>query len=124
MDVFPINISTVTHDPLTGEVHFPDRELPHEFRSILAANTGKPITELLQAQDASLARYTQVVEGQLRRPPVSMRRAPHPVGAPAPRTDSGRYPQLAVTHPLTRHRRSRSIPPCLPPCLPAGRADR
>jgi hypothetical protein len=81
-DVFPINISTVTQDPLTGALHFPDRELIGELRSLLAAKAGRPVTELLQAQDASLARYTNVVEGQLRRSPP-IRQRPHQNGAPA-----------------------------------------
>jgi hypothetical protein len=50
-NVYPIDISTVTTDPVTGEVHFPDRELIGEFRSILAAKTGRPIKELLQEQE-------------------------------------------------------------------------
>jgi hypothetical protein len=86
-NVYPIDISTVTADPATGEVHFPDRELLHEFRSILAAKTGRPIKELLQEQERSLARYTQVVEGQLRRPPPITRQARHTRGSGAAATE-------------------------------------
>jgi hypothetical protein len=81
-DVFPINISTVTTDPVTGELHFPDRELMQELQSILAAKTGRPIRQLLHEQETALARYTQVVDGQLRRLPAIVVR-PHQNGAPA-----------------------------------------
>jgi hypothetical protein len=99
-DVFPIDISTVTTDPVTGERAFPDRELLQELRSLLAANTGRPVKELLQEQEAALARYTQVVDGRLRhaslmreRPRRTSRAAatrsdpPQPVAAPANKQD-------------------------------------
>jgi hypothetical protein len=96
-DVFPINISTVTQDPKTGALHFPDRELIEELRAILAARAGIPIADLIQEQDASLARYTNVVEGQLRRSPP-IRQRPHQNGAPAAtRTE----PKPPVTAPAT-----------------------
>jgi hypothetical protein len=91
-DVFPINIGTVTQDPLTGTLHFPDRELIGELRSLLAAKSGRPIKELLQEQETSLARYTTVVDGRLRRlPPMGAR--PHHHGAPVA---SGTKPASSV----------------------------
>ena len=105
-EVFPINILTVTHDPKTGALHFPDRELLGELRSILAAKAGTPVQQLLQEQDASLARYTQVVDGRMRRSLPTMQRATHTSGAAAPRTDRAN-PESAPAKP--RH-----------PALPAG----
>jgi hypothetical protein len=99
-NVFPINIGTVTSDPEIGVLHFPDRELIGELRSILAAKAGKPIKELLQEQETSLARYTQVVEGRIRHPSGIMRRTnsteattagSHAAGAPQqPSVSAGR----------------------------------
>jgi hypothetical protein len=87
-NVYPIDISPATTNPMTGELSFPDRELIGEFRSMLAAKTGRPVQELLQEQERSLARYTQVVEGRLRRPVPITRRAPHTNRTGDPRTDS------------------------------------
>jgi hypothetical protein len=70
-NVLPIDISTVTADPVTGTQQFPDQELMAELKSRLAAAAGRPIGELLQEQETSLARYTQVVEGQLRPLPIT-----------------------------------------------------
>jgi hypothetical protein len=104
-DVFPINISTVTTDPVTGELHFPDRELMQELRSILAAKTGRPIQQLLQEQDASLARYTNVVDGRLRRLPAMVVR-PHQNGAPADTRPEPTPPATAsATAPASTHGR-------------------
>jgi hypothetical protein len=47
-------------------MYFPERELMQELRSMLAAKTGRPVQALLQEQETSLARYTQVVDGQIR----------------------------------------------------------
>jgi len=65
-DVFPITFRSVTHDPVTGEPQFPDRELIQELRAILAAKSGRPVAELIKEQEAQLARYTNVVEGHHR----------------------------------------------------------
>jgi hypothetical protein len=97
-NVYPIDISTVTTDPVTGEVHFPDRELIGEFRSILAAKTGKPIKQLLQEQETSLARYTQVVEGQLRRPLPITRQARHTRGSGAAATEPQHPGNVSATN--------------------------
>jgi hypothetical protein len=86
-DVFPINIGTVTQDPVTGQLHFPDRELIGEIRSVLAAKTGRPLQALLQEQDASLARYTQVVDGRLRHASPMGERPCHTSGAAATRSE-------------------------------------
>jgi hypothetical protein len=92
-NVHPINISTVTADPETGALHFPDRELMGELRSILAAKSGRPVKELIQEQEAALGRYTHVVEGRMRHQSATMRQAHHTNNAPAPRTDG--------THPIS-----------------------
>jgi hypothetical protein len=62
-DVFPISVRPVTHDPLTGEPHFPDRDHMEELRTILASQSGRSIADLLREQETSLARYTNVIDG-------------------------------------------------------------
>jgi hypothetical protein len=123
-NVYPIDISTVTTDPVTGEVHFPDRELLHELRSIVAANTGRPVQELLAEQETSLARYTAVVDGRLRHPPPIIRRAAHANRTGVSRTDSTHPVSAAAT---TGCHASADTPPGQPQqpvvsaALPAGR---
>jgi hypothetical protein len=70
-NVYPIDISTVTTDPVTGEVHFPDRELIGELRSILAAKTGRPLQVLLQEQKNRVPQA--LPEPTLRLPPPQSR---------------------------------------------------
>ena len=97
-DVMPIDISAVTTDPITGELHFPDRELIKELRTLLAAKSGKPAKELLQEQERSLARYTQVVEGQLRRSLPIPRQPRHTRGAGAAATDPQHPGSVSATN--------------------------
>ena len=102
---FRIDISTVTQDPLTGALHFPDRELTGELRSLLAAKTGRLVKELLQEQEISLARYTTMVDGQLRRlPPIRQR--PNQTSTPAAIQTEPKPPVAApATSPAGAHGR-------------------
>jgi hypothetical protein len=75
--VLPITISAVTKDPVTGKQHFPERDYIAEIRAVLAAKAGKPVKQLLEEQEASLARYTQVVDGLLRNPQSLIQRGTH-----------------------------------------------
>jgi hypothetical protein len=102
-NVFPISIRTVTHDPVTGEQQFPERERITEIRAILAAKSGRPVRELIQEQEQHRARYTQVVEGQLRQLRPGDKRATNS-GTAAMSTE----PQPPVLQPRpTVNRRSR-----------------
>lgn len=122
-DVVPIDISAVTTDPRTGEQQFPDRELMATLRSYLAANTGRPIEELLQEQEASLARYTRVVEGRLRQLPIA-RRPPHTSPPAATRTDSVQPVGQSVASVRQRQADGQPSADAASAAAPAGRRGR
>jgi hypothetical protein len=86
--VFPISFRSVTTDPLTGEPQFPDRALMQELRDILAAQSGRPLADLLREQEASIGRYTNVIDGQ--------HRQARPVGRQAPRSTAPAPPRQTI----------------------------
>jgi hypothetical protein len=82
-DVYPIHIRDVDRNRETGELLFPDKQLMERLRSILAAKSGIPLTDILKEQEAWLTADTSQTPQRTRTVPESRHPDVQPSTLPA-----------------------------------------